>query len=197
MLSQYIYSCQEFGWPAYLYVLKEEKVYLELCNQTEIEIQNATSCFEQDAKFQSMFILGCLLANIFGTVFGLILDSYGVFTTRILAGIPLTSSLIFLIFYENRWLLDVGCYLLGVCALGGLLTNLSLQAIWPKRTSTIGSIFSGTFDGSASTFMLVKGKTNHHHELFFIISISFVSEIRNSIAYIINFSSCNEHYCLD
>ena len=103
-----------------------------------------------------MFIIGCLLANIFGTVYGLIMDKWGIFKCRIFAGIPLTTSLVFLIFYENRLLLDIGCYLLGLCALGCLLTNLSLQAIWPKKTSTIGSMFSGTFDGSASTFMLVK-----------------------------------------
>ena len=30
------------------------------------------------------------------------------------------------------------------------------KPIWPERTSTIGSIFSGTFDGSAATFMFVK-----------------------------------------
>ena len=36
------------------------------------------------------------------------------------------------------------------------MTNLTLQPIWPSRTSTIGSIFSGTFDASAATFMLVK-----------------------------------------
>ena len=34
--------------------------------------------------------------------------------------------------------------------------KLEFKPIWPKRTSTIGSIYSGTFDGSAATFMLVK-----------------------------------------
>ena len=34
--------------------------------------------------------------------------------------------------------------------------ELEFKPIWPKRTSTIGSIYSGTFDGSAATFMLVK-----------------------------------------
>ena len=34
--------------------------------------------------------------------------------------------------------------------------KLAFKPIWPKRTSTIGSIYSGTFDGSAATFMLVK-----------------------------------------
>ena len=34
--------------------------------------------------------------------------------------------------------------------------KVAFKPIWPKRTSTIGSIYSGTFDGSAATFMLVK-----------------------------------------
>ena len=59
-----------YGWPAYIYVLKEEGVFLELCNQTQLVATNQTSCVEQDTKFNSIFITACLLSNVFGTVFG-------------------------------------------------------------------------------------------------------------------------------
>lgn len=59
-----------YGWPAYIYVLKEEGVFRELCNQTQLLATNQTSCVEQDTKFNSIFITACLLSNIFGTVFG-------------------------------------------------------------------------------------------------------------------------------
>ena len=59
-----------YGWPAYIYVLKEEGVFLELCNQTQLLATNQTSCVEQDTKFNSIFITACLLSNVFGTVFG-------------------------------------------------------------------------------------------------------------------------------
>ena len=78
-----------YGWPAYIYVLKEEEVYAELCiehhNQTGTQLgsagigcpdQNLTSvqstvtCIEQDAKFNSIFVTACLLSNVFGTFYG-------------------------------------------------------------------------------------------------------------------------------
>jgi len=145
-----------YGWPAYIYVLKEEGVFLELCNQTQLVATNQTSCVEQDTKFNSIFITACLLSNVFGTVFGLILDKFGLLSGRIFTAIPMTIGLIMMIFYSNRLSLEFGTYLIAISAIGTLITNLPLQPIWPKRTSTIGSIYSGTFDGSAATFMLVK-----------------------------------------
>ena len=59
-----------YGWPAYIYVLKEEGVFRELCNETQLIAANQTSCVEQDTKFNSIFITACLLSNVFGTVFG-------------------------------------------------------------------------------------------------------------------------------
>ena len=46
--------------------------------------------------------------------------------------------------------------MIAIAAIGVLITNLTVQPIWPRHTSTIGSIYSGTFDGSSATFMLVK-----------------------------------------
>ncbi|CAG5111122.1 Oidioi.mRNA.OKI2018_I69.chr2.g5456.t1.cds [Oikopleura dioica] len=61
-----------------------------------------------------------------------------------------------MVFYNNRTLFTIGTELMAIGGIGVLLTNITVQPIWPKKTSTIGSIFSGTFDGSAGTILLLK-----------------------------------------
>ena len=46
--------------------------------------------------------------------------------------------------------------LISIAAIGTLITNLTIQPIWPKRASTVGSIYSGTFDSSSAMLMLAK-----------------------------------------
>ena len=71
---------------------------------------------------------------------------------------PLSLALILMIFYKNGKALIIGVELLAFSAIGTLLTNITLQPIWPDRTSAIGSMFSGAFDGSSATFMIAKVK---------------------------------------
>lgn len=89
-ISSYSVGGIFYGWPAYIYVLKEEGVFRELCNETQLLATNQTSCVEQDTKFNSIFITACLLSNVFGTVFGLILDKFGLLSGRICTAIPMT-----------------------------------------------------------------------------------------------------------
>lgn len=84
------------------------------------------------------------------------MDKFGLFSGRIATAIPMTTGLIMMIFVQNRIVFEAGTYLIAVAAIGVLITNLTVQPIWPRRTSTIGSIYSGTFDGSSATFMLIK-----------------------------------------
>ena len=84
------------------------------------------------------------------------MDKYGLFGARVATAIPMTTGLIMMIFVGNRLIFEIGTYFIAVAAIGVLITNLTVQPIWPRRTSTIGSIYSGTFDGSAATFMLIK-----------------------------------------
>ena len=67
-----------YGWPAFIYVLKKEEVFFELCdvplNGTDAahEWGNMTikSCIAQDTKYNSIFVTAALLSNVFGTVYG-------------------------------------------------------------------------------------------------------------------------------
>ena len=61
-----------------------------------------------------------------------------------------------MVFYQNRILLEIGIYCIAAGALGLFLTNMSLQSLLPKHASKIGSIYSGTVDGSAGVYMLTK-----------------------------------------
>ena len=154
-----------YGWPAYVFVLKEEGIFHELCENSTTShsiLSNSSSsrkyepCAEQDTYYNMLFVIGCALSNMCGLIFGFVLDKFGLLACRITTGVPMTLGLILMIFYDVSNALVLGLELIAFAALGSLMTNLTLQPIWPKRTSTIGSMFSGTFDGSAATFMIVK-----------------------------------------
>ena len=97
-----------------------------------------------------------MLSNCFGMVYGYILDNVGFFPCRLATSIPFSLGLALMVFYENRTIFTLGVELVAIGGIGVLLTNITIQPIWPKKTSTIGSIFSGVFDGSAGTILLLK-----------------------------------------
>ena len=69
----------------------------------------------------------------------------------------MSIGLFLMIFYPQRLLLEIGVYFIAFGALGHFLTNMSLQSLLPKHASKIGSVYSGTVDGSAGVYMLSKG----------------------------------------
>ncbi|CBY30924.1 unnamed protein product [Oikopleura dioica] len=149
-----------YGWPALQFVLKEENVFAELCaNSTASSNTNSTSqisCPEQDNRYNSIFVWGAMLSICFGMVYGYILDNVGFLPCRLATSIPFSLGLALMVFYENRTIFTLGVELMAIGGIGVLLTNITIQPIWPKKTSTIGSIFSGVFDGSAGTILLLK-----------------------------------------
>jgi len=118
-----------YGWTSYIFILKEENVFLELCTESN-GTSNGTSissCVEQDKKFNSIFVLGILLSNVFTILYGIILDSFGMTQARVATGIPLTAGLTMMIFYKDRVALEIGTYLLSISCCGTLITNYAIQ----------------------------------------------------------------------
>ena len=139
-----------YGLPAHIFILKEEGVFSELC-------ENGTSgCIAQDEQFNAIFVRGLFVATLFSYIFGVILDKYGLLTARLSISTTMSVGLLFMVFYEDRNVLEFGIYCIAAGALGLFLTNMSLQSLLPKHASKIGSIFSGTVDGSAGVYMLTK-----------------------------------------
>jgi len=85
-----------YGWPAYVFVLKEEKIFYELCeNGTDLgpkmgPVLNDTGttevhdtikhCVAQDTFYNMLFVIGCGISNGCGLLFG-----KSVFSVKILA----------------------------------------------------------------------------------------------------------------
>ena len=126
-----------YGWPGYIFVLKEEGVFQELCNQTELIATNQTSCVEQDAKFNSIFVTACLLANFFSTLCGVIMDKFGLLCARVFTSTQMTLGLIMMIFYSNRTALEYGAYLIAMSSIGNLLTNITVQVSIYRKSDTL------------------------------------------------------------
>ena len=109
---------------------------------------------EQDAKFNSIFVTACLLANFFSTLCGIImdksgihkplrlthrpagwgplvdlLDKFGLLCARVFTSIQMTVGLIMMIFYTNRTALEYGAYLIAMSSIGNLLTDITIQVI--------------------------------------------------------------------
>ena len=65
-----------YGLPAHIFILKEEGVFYELCENQKTN-QTNSSCIEQDEKFNAIFVRGVFLATLFSYIFGVVLDKYG------------------------------------------------------------------------------------------------------------------------
>ena len=141
-----------YGLPAHIFIMKEEGVFNELCEE-----KNQTSgCIAQDEQFNAIFVRGLFVATLFIYIFGVVLDKYGLLTARLSISTSMSLGLLLMVFYENRIVLEIGIYFITAGALGLFLTNMSLQSLLPKHASKIGSIYSGTVDGSAGVYMLTK-----------------------------------------
>ena len=138
-----------YGWPGYIFVLKEEGVFQELCNQTELIATNQTSCVEQDAKFNSIFVTACLLANFFSTLCGIVMDKFGLLCARVFTSTQMTLGLIMMIFYSNRTALEYGAYLIAMSSIGNLLTNITVQVslITAVESNWVESNLKGSSSG--------------------------------------------------
>jgi len=118
-----------YGWPALQFVLKEENVFAELC-------ANSTASSNTNSKSQ----ISCPEQdNRYNSIFvwgAMLSNCFGMVYGYILDNVG---------FLPCRLATSIPFSL-----------GLALMPIWPKKTSTIGSIFSGVFDGSAGTILLLK-----------------------------------------
>ena len=116
------------------------------------------------------------------TILGLVQQRYGMFPTRLTAGILTTFGLIFFIFYDkNPFLLypgmafsklfkifksekvtlrrSVQCFhsfLVSTPALTYLVTNMAISPVFPSISSGLAVLFTGIFDVASSVFLWFK-----------------------------------------
>ena len=85
-----------YGWPSFVFLLKKEKVFYNLCeeefdtipsNLTNWDTENLPdteediirSCVPQDEMFNTLFVAGCAISNMVGVIYGKVILSFSSF----------------------------------------------------------------------------------------------------------------------
>nr|AKN21683.1 slc43a-1 [Schmidtea mediterranea] len=155
-IEMIFYSGIMFGLNSLLPILKENGFFHNQFNRT-YDNANATST-KQNETFGYILITGIASCHLFSFPLGLVMDRYGIKTTKLISA----SSLLFgcLLFSSCFLIRDILIFpafvLLGIFAQSICICNFPLAILVPKFQNIIISIFSGSFSSSAMmlTFVL-------------------------------------------
>ncbi|ORX78926.1 MFS general substrate transporter [Anaeromyces robustus] len=143
-----------FGFQALKSILIENKVYFELCENTEENIE-ISQCNEQILKFSLMFSLASTASSAFSLPIGFILDKYGPRVSCYIGSILLFfGCLLFGLSSPtfNGYL--VGFLLIGVAGPFIFISTLNFSTVFPNKSGLIMAALTGSFDASAAIFLL-------------------------------------------
>ncbi|KAJ5355642.1 Major facilitator superfamily domain general substrate transporter [Penicillium concentricum] len=146
-----------FGFAALKPVLIREKVYRNLCSQTELE-EDVDVCYGQEIRLNLMFTIAAVITNVSALPVGTILDAYGPRVSGIIGSICLAIGAVLFGTASN---LPFDGYIPGYLflALGGpfvFIPSFHLSNTFPTRSGLILSMLTGAFDASSALFLLFR-----------------------------------------
>ncbi|KAH9502318.1 hypothetical protein Btru_073451 [Bulinus truncatus] len=151
-----------FGWGSFVYVLKDEGFYQDLCHNVTInsthEGESTVDCPERDSRLELVFTIGSMCAGVGSFVLGQINYKFGMRTARIVASLLFMSGAFMVAFttIELQWLIFPGMALTAFGGMGMLLTNIQLSNLFITGGGTVVGIICGAFDTSAGIQLMVK-----------------------------------------
>merc|ERR1712126_663956 len=102
VVEQFLFSGLILGWASLVYILKEEKIFAELCDEPasgrviELGPECQKGCAAQDARFNKIFVIAVTTYELASAFLGWIFDTIGTGYTRILIIIMETCGLLML-----------------------------------------------------------------------------------------------------
>uniref|UniRef100_A0A8C5QP80 Solute carrier family 43 member 3 n=2 Tax=Leptobrachium leishanense TaxID=445787 RepID=A0A8C5QP80_9ANUR len=148
-----------FGWASFVFILKHEKYFQDLCPYPGNQSRNATDgCPEQDEQFSQIFTVAIFLNSFMTFPFGFIFDKFGTAVTRSLAIFLYTMATLFIalsyadiatIMFPALFFLAAGGTLL-------LVTNMQVGNLFGSHRSTVITFLNGAFDSSSVMLLFVK-----------------------------------------
>ncbi|KAL7643210.1 UNVERIFIED_CONTAM: hypothetical protein RMT77_006501 [Armadillidium vulgare] len=164
LLETFIFNGCVFGWGPMVYILKNENVFLDLCddqvkmnstnetlliyNDTEEKEVALNGCPEQDKEFAFIYTITILIYSIPSIICGLIVHHAGLVVARIIGSLLLIVGLLALGLTtqdHSNWLYSAMIFIaLGACLMR--IAAFQFCDLFPKFRSTALTIISGTWD---------------------------------------------------
>ncbi|CAL1540310.1 unnamed protein product [Lymnaea stagnalis] len=156
------------GWSSFVYVLKDEGLYMDLCGnltdslQNDTQIKNATeqkdSCPDRDSRLELVFTIGSSSIGVGSFVLGQINFRFGTRVMRIVAAIVFMAGSLLTAFTTNEtpWLIFPGMVLLAFGGIVYIMSNVQISHLFPVGGTAVVGLLSGAFDSSAGVQVMVK-----------------------------------------
>nr|VZI26682.1 unnamed protein product [Spirometra erinaceieuropaei] len=142
-----------FGFNALYPVLKTERIYSHVCNNSRLPI----GCAEQTAVYGYAFTTYTVLQMIMLLIIGLAVDNIGLRVVKLFAASLFALGALLFAFTSasHSWLLFPagGCISVGGIAL--LICNFSISKLFTKASALVLALITGSYDSSASVFAVV------------------------------------------
>ncbi|CBY14929.1 unnamed protein product [Oikopleura dioica] len=140
-----------YGWGAFDYILKEESVYQELCEEKSESGNVTVNCEAQDTIYLQITSVGTVILSAGALAIGSLLDRYGLRLARIYGGVLLTLAFVFYYCLSfSSHLLWLFWIFLCMGTLAPLLTLLPLANTFPGRKGLIITVINGVYDCSVA-----------------------------------------------
>lgn len=156
----FVYGGITFGWVSFVFILKKEGFYSNLCENVNSTNLNSTikTCPEQDSKMNLIMTIFLAIGGISTFFTGYVYDRFGLAVSRLLGGALYVTSLLCmgLITPNQQWLLFPATILLNGAGFLTLTTNMPLSNLIPRARSTIITLYNGFFGGAVMIFEIVK-----------------------------------------
>lgn len=149
-----------FGFAALKTILIKEGIYADMCQNDIGTLEAKGPCVEQDLKLNFLFTAAAGVTNVIALPVGTILDRYGPRVCGIIGAFwIICGSQMFI--WSDSLLKYTDPYLTGyiLLAVGGPFVFIScfqLANTFPKRSGSILSLITGTFDSSAALFLFYR-----------------------------------------
>lgn len=147
-----------FGYAALKPILVEERIYHNLCTDTELE-NGVKLCIKQDLRLNLCFTIASITANVSALPVGTILDRYGSRVCGLLGSVFLALGSLFMsatFHWPKFHALIAGHFFLSFGGTFIFLPSFQIANAFPKHVGTIVSLVTGAFDASAAVFLFYR-----------------------------------------
>ncbi|XP_028400752.1 solute carrier family 43 member 3-like [Dendronephthya gigantea] len=168
ILEMVLFSGVIFGWANLVLVLKDEKLFRDLCEERDSNASTSITrektddksdvCGAQDERLALIFTLGVFAFNVAGFIGGAMLDKLGTRVVRLIACFFffLTGLFGFLLKKETANLMFPLIISLGFAGMFVAMPIFQIAILHRKHQSIVSSSLSGALDASSVVFLIFK-----------------------------------------
>jgi len=158
-LEGFIFFGTILGWPSFVEVLKELKVYESSCdhfsNSTTVS-NGIVNCSKRDSYFSAAGTIGSFSMNVSVLMMGVLIKKFGIFRARAALTIVVTAGLVcFLFTPQINWLMFPAVFLYSSGNYSFVLTNSMMSVLFPTIGALVLVLGQAFFQAGSSYFRFV------------------------------------------